>query len=1040
MLENGLSKVWEDPVYGERYIAASSLSLQDGKLKGYSIDASYGGYVIFGVYYVEYNFETGENLVFNQQEGETSTFIQCSIFDPTEERFYGYGKYEDEPAFLSAPAGNPFDYTLIAPLADTEDACLSLCYNSTDNEIYGINGKYEFVKVSKDGNQSAIMSLDIEDGGHYNSGLVYNPSSQLYYWNIIRNDESTAMATIDAATGKLDIYEEFSNNEQFRSLFTTDEKADPLQPKRPVAGVANFLEGTLTGTVTFTLPTELYSGSKIEGTVDYETFVDEMPYSSDKGAPGAEVAVEFAVSQGMHSFGIKAKVEGYESSMASVNAYVGHDNPLAPENVVFTGSEVTWDASSPDNIGFHGGYVNSSEIRYRVSLNGEVIGTTSATSISAQIPEEAQLAVFTAEVVAECNGLESTPSSSNGVVAGNALRLPQYIMPTPEEFEISTVVDNNEDEISWALQYDWDTDDYYLQTGFSAEDERMDDWYFLPKMMFDDSSKYYSFSFQVALGDAYYQNEFVEVALCNQPDPKSVVTPNIINEFTPASSDFQEVLGHFKVNQPGVYYIGIHCTSDGDQFGIKARNFSVEDNNITAKSPQGIERMNLKAGERGIHEATVSFDMPKMRMDNTEIPDYTRLIATVSCANDVTVEGKPGETVSVTVKTEQGDNQIRIVISDGEYNSPLTTATVFTGVNLPSPVEGLNSVSAMDMLSMTLEWTPVTTGWLSEENPDEGYVVPENIRYDIYKSDGEEYDDYEYDEDMRGWLLYESDVEGHTYTYSVDNGAPQEVVKLCVVPHNELGANYYVKATAADIIGTPYSLPIEENWDETGAFNTDPWLAYDIPGIYEYVDWGLWYTSDISEEYENLETISLVAQGAAGAAGQLATPRFTTKDCESVALTMNICGDFKLPKITILAQIYGEEPVEIGEISLAMDQKGFNKVKIALPSDFLGKDWVGLLIQTEFIEDYEALVVEDLAIEKNVGTGTAYVSERNISISGGKNRIKVSGLNGELVMVTSLDGKTIEKRANTQSSVTFNVEKGIYIVNVGDSKWKVSVK
>lgn len=1037
--DNAISLVWEDPVYQEKYLAASSLCLDNGMLKGYAVDASYGGYVIFGIYYLEYKFETGENTIFERQDLDYSSYMQCVAFDEKENRFYGYGKYEDEPAFLSANADDPFNYTLIASLSDADDACRSLCINPVDNEIYGINGKFEFVKVAKDGIQTVLMDLEISDGSKYVSGLVFNPSSQLYYWNIIKDDESSAMATIDPSAKKLDVYEVLANDVQFRSLFTTDEVGEPLQPKRPVAGEASFPNGNLTGSVSFTLPSELFSGAKIEGVVNYNTYVDDELYASGSGEAGSEIEAEFAVAQGVHTFGIKANVNGYESTMATVKAYVGHDHPLAPENVTFTGSKATWDPSSPDNIGVNGGYVDSKAITYKVSLNGEVIGNTSETSMKVVIPEDSRLSLFVVEVVAECNGLESTPAYSNKIAAGSALEIPQYIMPTPDEFELSTVVDNNNDDISWALQYDSDSDDYYIQTGFSAEGVKMDDWYFLPKIKFDDPSIYYSFSMQVALGDSFFTKEFVEVLLCSEPNPKNVVA-KVINEFSPASDSFQEVLGHFKVDQPGDYHLAIHCTSDGDQYGLKARNFYVENNNITEYSPQAAESLSLSAADKGIHEAYVSFKMPTLRMNGNEISASTILKATVSCVNEVTVEGKPGENVSATVKTLQGDNQIKVVVSDGDANSPALTGMIFTGVNLPSPVAEITCESSADMRSMKLQWSPVVTGWISEENPDGGYIVPENIRYDLYKSTGEEFDDYEFDEDMRGWMLYKSGITETSFTYSVEDGAPQEIAQFCVVPHNELGANYFVQSIASDIIGTPYTLPIVEDWDDYGEFKTDPWLTYDVPGFPYDVFWGAWYTSDVSEKYENLETISLVAQGETGAASRLATPRFTTAGCESATLTLNICGDFKLPIITILAQKYDQEPQEIGKMTLAQSQKGLNKVSIDIPGEYLEKEWVNLLIQTEFSEDYEALVIEDLAIEKNPGLSVMEVSDKGVAISAEGHKINITGLNGKTVLISTLDGKIIANKAIQEETAYFHVDKGVYIVTAGNVNSKILVK
>lgn len=1007
---------WADALYYEEEIQPRSFSLQDDKVMGYSL-MTFWGYVL-GSFYAEYDFATGELLDFKEDEDYQNNigFFNDCVLNPEDNCFYGYGYCNGGQNFMKASKDDPFNYTPIKEMTEADAGCISICYNPIDFSLYGINTNYEFVRISESGDQEVLMTLDVPEGALYVTGLVYDSKSDLYYWNINTESDESYMATIDLNAQSLEIYDEFLNAEEYISLFTTDLYINPLQPKRPEAGKAEFIKDSLTGKITFTLPAELSDDKAIEGTVDYKVFVDGEIYSSGSGEPGQTVDVSFTVEQGMHTFGMKAIVGDIESAMATVRAYVGNDVPVAPANVMLKDNMVTWDAVTG---GIHGGYVDTAAITYTVYINDKEAGKTAETSLEVNIPQDADLQSYAAKVTAECNGLESASSLSNTIVAGKALELPQNIEPTEEQFEICTIVDSNNDGATWTLRDNPEDESHpwYVYSNYSSDAmQQMDDWLFLPKMAFEDANKYYSFSFDVALFSSYYTDEYVEVLLCSEPSPESVVLPAIIDEFAPEDEIFESKQGLFKVPQPGAYYIAIHCTSAGDQYGIKACNFNVEDNNITLDSPIAVDDLNAEELAPGELIAKVSFTMPTLTLGGTELPADAELTAHISAAYDVTLTGKPGDVVSTTIETKQGDNIIKVYVSYGELNSPDASVSVFTGCDIPDEVTSLECSESPDMLSMTLTWDPVTTGY------NGGYVNPETIEYDIYINSG------------YGYELWEGDIKETTYTYSVEPGSPQDLVSVGVLAHNE-GGECESLSTTAGILGTPYELPFVEDFDDEMEISTNPWVIY---GNSTQTRWALYYTNSISDNYADLTTLCMGAQGYAGAVSQLGIPRITTKGLEKATITLNVSGDFNLPKTSILATTYGEDIVEIGEITV--DGTGFQKASVNLPEKFLDKDWVGLFIQTEFTEDDQLLIIEDISITSDKGSSVSTIAKANGKIVGGKNQIKVAGHAGKNVTISTLDGRIAAKNAKISNDAVFNVEKGIYIVKVGDTKAKVVVK
>lgn len=1017
-IENGQDLVWADPFFEETYLSPSSLSLSEGVLRGYCLE-TYLGFLIIGNYYMEYDFNTGEIITFNEQNlNENGNFIQNQAIDTDSDTIYGYGSYDGNSAFMSAPVDDPFNYSYIGPAGE---GCMSICYNPVDSQLYGVSYDYEFVTIDKNtGALTPLMTLDVKNGATYFTGLVYNSKSDLFYWNINRNDDTSAMATIDLKTKTLDVYEELYNCEEYLSLMTTDEVFNPYQPGRPVAGAADFYKDNHIGFATFTLPTEMADGTPITANeISYRTFINGDIYSNGKAAPGSEVKVNFAVDgDGMYTFGMAAVMyddnnQPQQGKMASLKVYVGNDEPLAPANVKLSATEVTWDAVTSAE-GVHGGYVDTKSITYNVFVNGEpVAADLTATSCASKIDTGADLESYTATVVAVCNGHESSASSSNSIVEGAPLALPVEIEPTEEQYAISSVYDANEDGATWGLSM-VDGDSYSIYSGWDGYN-MMDDYYFLPPIVLDDPSKFYTFSMEIKLRSASYSDEYVEVLLCNEPSVNGI-TGVIMDEFSPEGPTYELASEEFKIRQPGTYYIALHCTSESDQYGVYVRNMSVTDNNITLASPAKVDDLDLEAAAQGKLEATASFTLPTETFGGEALDASADLIANISCGdNTVSVSGKPGETVSTTIATAQGNNRVKVTVSLGDYNSPIAVANVYTGVTVPAtPVITSSEVSA-DNLSLTFTWDPVTT-------PDDevnGYVDPSEIVYDIYIYGS------------NGYELYDEGLTDTSYTYYEDG--EQDLVQLGVVARNSAGHNNYL-GTASGVVGPALDLPITEDFD-SGSLNTQPWITYNqSPSGVNAPSADLYYSNSFGD-YSS-EAVCLAVFGSADAKGMLGTPKFTTKGCDAVTATFEVCGDLEIPAVKILAATSNGEMIELGEI--VQPAAGFHNVSFQLPSELLGKDAVGIFISYEFSSDAQILMIESLSIEK--GTGVASIAAKNVKIAGGKGAINVTGLNGENVTVADLNGRVVAKSAKAVKEVSFQLEQGVYVVEAGNKKAKVVVK
>lgn len=1024
----GLEGIWYDTIFAETDGAKFTGGyIKDGNLNGYIVDTFMG--MLFGLYYGQVNLETGEVLKCEMLDQYSAPVYDVFAYSPAEERIYGFGNLLDyqNPVFMYTEEGNTSYATVVSELTDTSLYPTAICYNQNENALYGIDGNLNFTKYDLDGTITNLFSIDgIGASAGYYGGITYSPVEDLYYYAFINIEtQEASLATINASSQSYDIVEHLEDSNQFRFLLCTDDYVtNEFAPQRPAVSEVGFPAGSLTGYVNFRMPDTFAGGDPIipEDVIDVYVSLDGEPYTTATAKAGEIYSATFYdLPEGKHKFGCYVSVAGVNSGEISVSQYIGNDTPLAPTNVVLTNEAASWDAVP--SVGVNNGYVDITAVEYVVYLNGEEYGRTNDCILPVKLPADKPLELYHVEVVAVFDGKSSKATQSNGVVAGKPLELPISIEPTEAQARLCATYDGTNNGAGWTYTIDPETETGMFQVTYSpAGTGEQDQWLFLPAMTLSDAAKYYTLNYKAGIRKSTYPLEYLSVYVGTAPKPEAM-TIEVMEKYTPEPG-FEFTETYFQVPQAGTYYVGFHCTSAQDQFGINLKDINVLDENMTAASPSAAYNLEAMGADEGELKANVTFNLPKKTMDDSDIASDAVVKATVVAADTVTVEGKPGEYVSVDVKTLQGNNTVSVRTSIGELNGPIVSIDVFTGVVVPMPVSNMQYTTSPDMMSVTMTWDAPTEG------VEGGYINPETVTYSVFRLVETYTSGY--------WELIKGDIKDTTFTYQLEEGAKQSLASIGVATSNEAGMSESV-VYFSDILGTPWALPMEETFDG-GDVNYTPWIFHNLNDANK-VSWAVATADFITEDADSSDYIFMATTDADNATGRLGIPRFTTAGAQEVELTFNVYAGAGSCEYKIYGFCYGmDEPIVLGTFNGNQADKGFMDVTVDLPSELIGKDWVQIYFDVNFTSPEQVGALSGFkAIADGIDTGIESIASGK-SISAGKNMIYVNGFEGCNVVISSLNGAVVANGIATSNNQTYNLEKGVYVVKAGNRRAKVLVK
>lgn len=1020
---------------GYNLVWVDSYKLQNGgsTIKGGWINGDkfcgYSTYIFWGMVftfdYVELNMTDGSVVTSSEFDYYRYPNISTAAFNSAEKAIYGYASDPENGAkgWVRADVDNPCEPAFQRVLSSNEEGqvCYSLTYNPDDDYFYGINNDQKFVRIDSEGNQTVISEVpDAEQMDVVQTGLTYSPKENLFYWNANLKSAASSLFSITTA-GVFTKLTDFSDSEEFTTMVTTDAYTNVDKPGRPEIVSVAFPSGSNSGAITFAMPSTYFDGTQINGNLEWHGILDGEAYKNGTAVAGANVEVNYTeLSDGYHTFAFSATNNGVEGPRVSRRLFIGVDTPSAPENVVLTKENVSWDAVT---TGANNGYVDPAAITYEVKVDGQSYGTTSDTNMDITLPS-GDIRLYNAEVYAICQGKVSAPGTSNSVAHGDDMKLPVHFYVTEDEFNLMTIVDCNDDgQNFWyraaglpVILADWCDEDM----------ESMDDYIFFPAIYFDSAEKMYTYNMDILSFTCRYPDEYYEVVLATSPTKEGVISKIIDRTVVPAPAegnedpdlpDMEDVETLFSVPAAGTYYVGIHSLSLPYQLGFFVHDINITDDNVTPNAPA--KPTEIKASEAGSGElaANVEVTIPTKNVSGGDLEDADiTVIATGEEA--VSATGRPGSKVSLRVPTKQGNNKISVVLSNANGNSTRAFVEVFTGIHTPAPISNLDVNVSTDMRTAFLSWPKVTASF------DGGYLNPATVEYDIllYGPGASGYN---------GWQNYDSAGTNNSYEFTPDK---QDLHTVAVESRNEAGSCgkvYYANIHA----GPAYALPFEEVFPD-GYIESNPWLTYPLDDTYT-ATLSTKKLCDIDERWADMEDYALIATTEQDqTSGLWGIPRFSTMGMIETGIDLEMMTGPKSATVLLYASNNMNAELEhIGTVTQTAD--GLQTIHIDLPESMLNREWVQLYILCRFPTADKMFVMNSIKV-----AGVSSVGEvvRDEMIRGGKGEITFCGFNGKNIEIYALDGKLMKRTTAAANVEIVRMEKGVYVAKASNTTAKVIVK
>ena len=891
------------------------------------------------------------------------------------------------------------------PVSDGENS-LAMAWCPEDGNVYILFDDCSLSRLDKKTGKFTVAVESDHSIGEYIGSMVYSPRDKgmVYIATSAEYIDLTEMGLIDIKTGKYTEIGNMNNDEQWLILYTSDPFVVDGAPAPVTLDSWNFTGASLAGTAKLRMPSTDKDGAAFSGSLFLEVTVDgsATPVYDKTAAAGSTVSVDLTLEEGMHV--VTARPYTYKGidkvygAPLNIEKYVGNDIPCAPENVRLSKTQVSW---NPVTKGVNNGYINTSDMTYNVYLDGVKMNTTPVSGNSLSITLPAGGATYSAEVEAVAAGKTSARGKSNDLANDGALSVPVYLGPAEGETEMSaamrgmfTIINANNDYDSRGdtpRTWFYDEQDphtggfYYLCHG----DNQADDYLILPGINFSDPNTVYNFNFEAwASNHPFAGTERFEVVLGNGKTLEDMRAATVIKSATEISKseNFSPIDLMFKVAEPGVKYIAIHCISDANQYRLYARNFKVTATESSMSAPAAVQDINITAAEDGTLFANVSFKMPTKTIAGDDIAAGTSLTAAVTSPVETkTVTAATGETATVKIAAGQGVNTFTICASSSEGKGVSTSVAQFVGVDIPGPAIIEKTISA-DNRSMKLDWR------VEKRGANGGAVIPEDCTYKLMRYTGQ------------AWAEYRDLGHETTFTYTVPAGQALAIEQFGVLAANAAGsANTYY--TVGEVLGQPYGLPMKETFPYSGENVNLTYEPYMIEPLTElYPSWGFADPAELADEgvEPNDSGIALVAYWKGSS--QLTLPKFSTKGMNNVKVDLNMFFGAATPtSVEVLATCENDRDHLLATFT-GSDGSGWETKTVNLPANMQNRDWVAVTIRV------------------NIGSYSQYFL---------LDRFEIRNYEGDDLAVTAITGDTY---GNVGNSLNFTAK----VRNFGSSDMPLS--
>lgn len=701
---------------------------------------------------------------------------------------------------------------------------------------------------------------------------------------------------------------------------------------------------------------------------------------------------------------------------------------------------------------------------------------------------------YTLKVVVSSGPLKSQPAYSNRFCVGDPWKkTPVEILPTSEEANLFTYwYETNEAEDILPSQWSYDQTNGIFVCDQSSPAARKS-WLVMPRLCYptrDNSGEdVYEVSFHVGSAyvtnpnngqRVYLDNGRLGVYACNAVDPTTRKSKPLLENITFDGSKDNVVKCYLTKDMCNVnthrgyasFYINFKAESSlGESFVPFIHSISVKRADVDYKGPKAVTDLTATAAPAGECKALVKFTLPVQRVDGKKldtapttnysgpVPGYKDSLMNVRVigAEIVELKGKPGQVIETEVKTVQGMNTITVQTdmtfwetvkgSDGttvgSYNNyrgiPAET-TVYTGVGLPGRVSGLNAVVGQNDLDLSLAWKMP-----EEYNADGQYVDVANLEYSVWKYVSAT------DENPAHYELVENaDVDNKAGTATISTPRELDVYSYIVLATNKAGTAGDSPVVSVQA-GKPYSCDIDETFADQQPHYL-PLGLFKPSQEYEYAVIRAGDPASLYPGFGNENSFAAIAYvSLPGTKCRVFLPKFSTVGMKDATFSLRyltghvpdgnqLSENYVDPdEITVLANAYGlESPMPLRVITPpAPALVSWKTVKVEIPAELLGKEWIELYIDGFFSTTNQFLVFDRYSVGGT--SGVAFTGDALHSVRVLHGAIVAEGFAGQEISVYCADGSVIASR-KAGDVETFRTAPGVYVVRSGDFTRKVIVK
>lgn len=687
----------------------------------------------------------------------------------------------------------------------------ALAFNE-DGVLYGVSryGYFGIVDMTT-GKNSSIAKVGDDGDMQHGVSATFDPESGdfIYMYNGSENGGAkhvSKLYSINPSTGESTLLAEFTGK-CITSIYIVPTVVADEAPGEVGSVDGSFVQGSLSGTLKFRMPSTLHNGAAASGTVGWTVYDGSDKVAEGTSSYGSEVTANVSVpAAGKHNFSVTASNDAGESKRARLQMWVGPDVPVAPGNIKVLFDDATntftvsWDAVDK---GANDGYLDASAVTYsvvRMPAGVTVAENTTSTTVT-DVYEPQGIESITFRVTARHAGNISEEAVSAPTVTGS-LALP-YDISTLDKYSILdnwTVDDVNDDGYTW--------DDGYNGLNYSYNSsKKADDWAITPPIKAVAGARYkvhVAFACQMTSCP-----EKVEMKFGYSPTANGMtedLLPEKVIDQTSAMPFELEICP----DRDGTFFIGFHAVSDENMYKLKVLEFTVAAP-VSDVAPAAPEIVEARADRSGALSLNGKVKIPAETAKGDALLSISRVEITRNGTTIVTIDNPvPGSIVDfVDDKLSEGSECVYTAYAySGEAKSaPSDEFRTYVGINRPGSVGGITVRRDPDnAVGIIVNWDAVAVDW-------QGYPLNGEVRYNV-----EVFPDNAY---YHGNKTYEEISEtSFSLTPTFDTGRDCGFVYVKVYGINSAGTGYGEKSENI-FAGEPLKLPFKESFPNYTLEN--PW-------------------------------------------------------------------------------------------------------------------------------------------------------------------------------------------------------------------------